>query len=81
LGIAVVAAAISGYAKVQPKISASLAGTAMSGDKPLRVYAVALMPPVCVIGLGLPQANWSLSQGATLLYLTNLLVGLRQNRR
>ncbi|NEU77355.1 DUF389 domain-containing protein [Hassallia byssoidea VB512170] len=64
LGIAVVAGAISGYAKVQPKISASLAGTAI---------AVALMPPVCVIGLGLSQANWSLSQGATLLYLTNLL--------
>ncbi len=64
LGIAVVAGAISGYAKVQPKISTSLAGTAI---------AVALMPPVCVIGLGLSQANWSLSQGATLLYLTNLL--------
>ncbi|MBD0262856.1 MAG: DUF389 domain-containing protein [Tolypothrix sp. T3-bin4] len=64
LGIAVVAGAISGYAKVQPKISTSLAGTAI---------AVALMPPICVIGLGLSQANWSLSQGATLLYLTNLL--------
>ncbi|MGI8502282.1 MAG: DUF389 domain-containing protein [Hassallia sp.] len=64
LGIALVAGAISGYAKVQPKISTSLAGTAI---------AVALMPPVCVIGLGMSQANWSLSQGATLLYLTNLL--------
>lgn len=31
------------------------------------------MPPVCVIGLGLSQADWSLSLGATLLYLTNLL--------
>ncbi|HEY9628188.1 MAG TPA: DUF389 domain-containing protein [Coleofasciculaceae cyanobacterium] len=64
LGVAVAAGGISGYAKVQPKISASLAGTAI---------AVALMPPICVIGLGLSQANWSLSQGATLLYLTNLL--------
>jgi uncharacterized hydrophobic protein (TIGR00271 family) len=64
LGIAVVAGGISGYAKLQPKISTSLAGTAI---------AVALMPPVCVIGLGLSQANWALSQGATLLYLTNLL--------
>lgn len=64
LGIAVVAGSISGYAKVQPKISSTLAGTAI---------AVALMPPVCVIGLGMSQANWSLSQGATLLYLTNLL--------
>ncbi|WP_416212791.1 DUF389 domain-containing protein [Nostoc sp. LEGE 12450] len=64
LGIAVVAGGISGYAKVETKISGSLAGTAI---------AVALMPPVCVIGLGLAQGNWSLSFGATLLYLTNLL--------
>jgi len=64
LGIAVAAGGISGFAKVQPKISESLAGTAI---------AVALMPPICVIGLGLAQANWPLSLGATLLYLTNLL--------
>lgn len=64
LGIAIVAGGISGYAKVQPKVSATLAGTAI---------AVALMPPICVIGLGLSQANWSLSLGASLLYLTNLL--------
>lgn len=64
LGVAVAAGGISGYAKIEPKISASLAGTAI---------AVALMPPICVVGLGLSQANWSLSFGATLLYLTNLL--------
>lgn len=64
LGIAIAAGGISGFAKVKPKISSSLAGTAI---------AVALMPPVCVIGLGLSQANWSLTIGASLLYLTNLL--------
>ncbi|MBE9006924.1 TIGR00341 family protein [Fortiea sp. LEGE XX443] len=64
LGIAVAAGGISGYAKVNTKISATLAGTAI---------AVALMPPVCVIGLGLAKSNLSLSTGATLLYLTNLL--------
>jgi len=64
LGIAVAAGGISGYAKVEPKIAGSLAGTAI---------AVALMPPICVIGLGLAQGNWGLSLGATLLYLTNLL--------
>ena len=64
LGIAIAAGGISGFAKVQPKISESLAGTAI---------AVALMPPICVVGLGLAQADWSLSFGATLLYLTNLL--------
>jgi uncharacterized membrane protein len=35
--------------------------------------AVALMPPVCVIGLGLSQVNLSLGIDATILYLTNLL--------
>ncbi|MEA5569979.1 DUF389 domain-containing protein [Calothrix sp. UHCC 0171] len=64
LGIAIAAGGISGYAKIQPKISGSLAGTAI---------AVALMPPICVIGIGLANGNWSLSMGATLLYLTNLL--------
>ncbi|MCL1472172.1 DUF389 domain-containing protein [Argonema antarcticum] len=64
LGIAVAAGGISGFAKIQPKVSATLAGTAI---------AVALMPPICVIGLALSQGNWSLSLGATLLYLTNLL--------
>jgi uncharacterized hydrophobic protein (TIGR00271 family) len=64
LGIAVAAGGISGFAKVQPKISASLAGTAI---------AVALMPPICVVGLGLSQGSLALSIGATLLYLTNLL--------
>ncbi|RAM48023.1 MAG: TIGR00341 family protein [Hapalosiphonaceae cyanobacterium JJU2] len=64
LGIAVAAGGISGYAKINSKISESLAGTAI---------AVALMPPICVIGLGIAKSDWSLSLGATLLYLTNLL--------
>ncbi|MEA5464958.1 DUF389 domain-containing protein [Leptothoe sp. PORK10 BA2] len=64
LGIAIAAGSVSGYAKVQPKISTSLAGTAI---------AVALMPPICVIGLGLANARWILSLGALILYLTNLL--------
>lgn len=64
LGVAVTAGGISGFAKVQPKISSALAGTAI---------AVALMPPICVVGLGLAAGNWQLSEGAGLLYLTNLL--------
>lgn len=64
LAIAVAAGGISGYAKIQPKVSESLAGTAI---------AVALMPPICVVGLGLAQRDSSLTIGATLLYLTNLL--------
>jgi len=42
----------------------SLAGTAI---------AVALVPPVCVMGLLLSADQWSLALGAGLLYLTNLL--------
>ncbi|HTL89621.1 MAG TPA: DUF389 domain-containing protein [Leptolyngbya sp.] len=64
LGIAIAAGGISGYAKLQPKISGSLAGTAI---------AVALMPPICVVGLGIAHADWALTLGAALLYATNLL--------
>ncbi|AHB87908.1 protein of unknown function DUF389 [Thermosynechococcus sp. NK55a] len=64
LGIAVVAGVVSAYAIAEPRISNTLAGTAI---------AVALMPPVCTIGLGLAQGNARLTLGAILLYLTNLL--------
>ncbi|HBE19691.1 MAG TPA: DUF389 domain-containing protein [Cyanobacteria bacterium UBA11149] len=64
LGIAVVAGGIGGFAKIRERISDVLAGTAI---------AVALMPPLCVVGLSLSQGIWSFSLGAFLLYLTNLL--------
>ncbi|MEL6352540.1 MAG: DUF389 domain-containing protein [Cyanobacteria bacterium J06627_28] len=64
LGIAITAGGISGYGKVQTKLSSTLAGTAI---------AVALMPPLCVVGLGMAQFNASLTLGASLLYCTNLL--------
>ncbi|MFN3927063.1 MAG: DUF389 domain-containing protein [Pseudanabaenaceae cyanobacterium] len=64
LGIAITAGGISAYAIIEPKVSPTVAGTGI---------AVALMPPVCVVGLGLAQGNWLLSLGAALLYLTNLL--------
>ncbi|WP_346291995.1 DUF389 domain-containing protein [Sphaerothrix gracilis] len=68
MGIAIAAGGISGYAKVEPKLSSTLAGTAI---------AVALMPPVCVVGIGIAQGfalqDWALSQGAALLYITNLI--------
>ncbi|WRH67660.1 MAG: DUF389 domain-containing protein [Planktothrix sp. GU0601_MAG3] len=64
LGIAVVAGGLSGFTKVEKGISDAVAGTAI---------AVALMPPLCVIGLTLSQGFFDLSYGATLLYLTNLI--------
>ncbi|MEQ8998838.1 MAG: TIGR00341 family protein [Coleofasciculus sp. B1-GNL1-01] len=64
LGIAVVAGGISSFAKTRERISDALAGVAI---------AVALMPPLCVVGLSLSQGIWSFSLGAFLLYVTNLL--------
>mgnify|MGYP001126527435 CR=1 FL=1 len=64
LGIAMVAGAVGGYAKIQPKLGDAVAGTAI---------AVALMPPLCVVGLSLSQASWSFARGSFLLYFTNLL--------
>ena len=64
LGIAVVAGGISSFAKVRKGVSDALAGTAI---------AVALMPPICVVGLCLSQNKFFFAKGAFLLYLTNLL--------
>ncbi|MGB0564403.1 MAG: DUF389 domain-containing protein [Spirulinaceae cyanobacterium] len=69
LGIAIAAGGISGFAKVRDGISDALAGTAIS---------VALMPPLCVVGLALSRAFTTpgfahFSQQAFLLYLTNLI--------
>ncbi|MDJ0573158.1 MAG: DUF389 domain-containing protein [Pleurocapsa sp. MO_192.B19] len=64
LGIAVVAGGISSFAKVRRGVSDAIAGTAI---------AVALMPPLCVVGLCLSQEKFFFAKGAFLLYLTNLL--------
>jgi len=64
LGVAITAGALAGYAKIETKISSSLAGTAI---------AVALMPPLCVVGLWLAKFELRWAWGALVLYLTNLL--------
>jgi len=64
LSIAIVAGGVSGYAKIRPAIGDAIPGTAI---------AVALMPPICVVGLALSQGEWHAAQGAGLLYLTNLI--------
>jgi uncharacterized hydrophobic protein (TIGR00271 family) len=63
LGIALAAGAVSGFATVRPSISSTIAGTAI---------AVALMPPICVIGIALASGKDNLALGAFLLYATNL---------
>lgn len=62
--IAIVAGGISGYSKIRPSIGDAIPGTAI---------AVALMPPLCVVGLLLSQGEWNSAWGAMLLYLTNLI--------
>lgn len=69
LGIAIAAGGISGFAKIREGVSDALAGTAI---------AVALMPPLCVVGLALSRSFTTpgfghFSQQAFLLYLTNLI--------
>ncbi|GBF82325.1 DUF389 domain-containing protein [Aphanothece sacrum] len=64
LGVAMAAGTISGFAKIRPKLSDAVAGTAI---------AVALMPPLCVVGISWSQGAWGYGNGAFLLYMTNFL--------
>ena len=64
LGVALAAGAIAGFARVNKKIASSIGGAAI---------AVALMPPLCVVGIGLALHAFELSYGALLLFITNLL--------
>ena len=64
LGIALAAGAIATYTKVNPSAVSSMAGTAI---------AVALVPPVCVMGLMLSSPDISSAQGHALLCAATLL--------
>ena len=64
LGIALAAGAIATYAKVNPGAVSSMGGTAI---------AVALVPPVCVMGIMLAAGEIDDAQGAGLLFSANLL--------
>ncbi|MEA5443235.1 DUF389 domain-containing protein [Cyanobium gracile] len=64
LGVALVAGAVAMYAKLRKDAITALAGLAI---------AVALVPPMCVVGILLASAYWSQAYGALLLFATNLL--------
>ncbi len=64
LGIALVAGGTATYARVRSEAVSSIAGTAI---------AVALVPPVCVVGLLLAAGQFEPALGAALLFATNLL--------
>jgi uncharacterized hydrophobic protein (TIGR00271 family) len=60
--IAVAAGAAGAYATVDKRVSSSITGVAI---------AVALVPPLSVVGVTLQQQRWDDALGATLLFLTN----------
>ncbi|HTW83368.1 MAG TPA: DUF389 domain-containing protein [Candidatus Sulfotelmatobacter sp.] len=64
LGIALTAGAVGAFARIRSSVTSAIAGTAI---------AVALMPPLCVVGIGAAAADWEVSGGALLLFVTNLL--------
>ena len=64
LFIALAAGFIGAFAVAHPKLSAALAGV---------VAAVALVPPLAVMGILFAQGSFVLATGAALLYFTNLI--------
>lgn len=63
LGVALAAGSISGYGRIQSRVAETIGGTAI---------AVALMPPLCVVGIGIALGRGELAGGASLLFATNL---------
>lgn len=64
LGVAVGSGIAGAYAHARESVMKSLPGVAI---------AVALVPPLCVTGIGLGWMDWHIISGATLLFLTNLV--------
>ena len=62
-GIAMAAGAVGAWAYTRRSISSALPGVAI---------AVALVPPLSVVGIGLAQGEQQIAVGALLLFLTNL---------
>ncbi|MGB0388623.1 MAG: TIGR00341 family protein [Ardenticatenaceae bacterium] len=64
LTVALAAGAAGTYSISRPKLAGALPGVAI---------AVALVPPLSVIGICLATARWEAAMGATLLFSTNLI--------
>lgn len=64
LGVALAAGAIGAYCQSNEDIRDTLAGVAI---------AVALVPPLSVVGIGLARGSMMVASGAALLYATNLI--------
>ncbi len=64
LAIAIAAGGAGGFALSRPDVSDSLPGVAV---------AIALVPPLAVVGLMISQNDWVQAAGAMLLFVTNLV--------
>ena len=64
LGVAIAAGIAAAMANVRRNVADSLPGVAI---------AVALVPPLCVVGIGLSLFNWQIALGAAFLFSVNLL--------
>jgi len=64
VAVAIASGLVGAYGNANKKISNSLVGIAI---------AVALMPPLCTIGIGIGKLNMAVAGGATLLFLINLI--------
>lgn len=64
LGVALAAGAVGAYCQSKKDIRDSLAGVAI---------AVALVPPLSVVGIGFAHGSMTVAYGAALLYATNLI--------
>ncbi len=64
LGVAIFSGMAGAYAQARESIMKSMPGVAI---------AVALVPPLCVAGIGIGWWDWQVISGAALLFLTNLV--------
>ena len=64
LGVAIAAGTAGAYAKIHRSVSDAIPGVAI---------AVALVPPLCVVGIGIAVSDFSLATGSFVLFLTNLI--------
>lgn len=63
LVVALATGFVAGYAKVRKHLSGTLYGVSVS---------ISLLPPLCVVGIGLATGRFEIYMGAALLFLTNL---------
>lgn len=64
LFVALATGFVAGYAKVRKHLSGTLYGVSVS---------ISLLPPLCVVGIGLATGKTEVYTGASLLFLTNLI--------